>query len=450
MSQDETVTIVGGGLAGCEAAWQLAESGIEVTLHEMRPTRSTDAHKTDRLAELVCSNSFRSDNPHNAIGLLHRELRGCGSLILEKADEHAVPAGDALAVDRERFADAITTAIHEHPRIQICREEVTELPEGRVIIATGPLTSSTLADVICSLTDAKSLAFFDAIAPILDADSVNMNIAFAQSRYDKGEGADYLNCPMDKSQYEQFLKELLAAELVPLHEFEEGIEHFPGCLPIEVMANQGWETLRYGPMKPVGLTDPKTDAQPYAVVQLRKENKAGTAYNMVGFQTKMKYGEQRRILRMIPGLEDVVFHRLGSVHRNTFINSPQLLDQWMRLKTLKRVQFAGQLTGVEGYVESTACGLLVAWALIADLRNIALDGPPNDTALGAMMSHLRVSYTGKFQPQNVNFGLFPPLEKRMPKRERKAAYAERATASFEAWCQPVRESLSIANTVESK
>jgi len=446
MSEQHSVTVVGGGLAGCEVAWQLAQSGVEVTLYEMRPTRTTDAHQTDRLAELVCSNSFRSDNPHNAIGLLHRELRQCGSLILSAADEHAVPAGDALAVDREQFAKAVTGAVENHSKITLCREEITALPAGPVIVATGPLTSPALAELICSLTDAKSLAFFDAIAPILDADSINMDVVFAQSRYDKGEGADYLNCPMDKATYESFLKEVLAAEQVPLHQFEDGIQHFPGCLPIEVMAKQGWETLRYGPMKPVGLTDPNSGEQPHAVVQLRKENRAGTAYNMVGFQTKMKYGEQRRIFRMIPGLEEVIFHRLGSVHRNTFINSPRLLDEWMRLKTMNRVQFAGQITGVEGYVESTACGLMVAWALLADFKNVTLDGPPLDTAMGAMMSHLRESYTGKFQPQNVNFGLFPPLNRRLPKRERKAAYAQRAVESFQPWCNRIRESLDLPDT----
>lgn len=439
----QSVSVVGGGLAGCEAAWQLAKGGVSVILYEMRPERTTEAHQTDRLAELVCSNSFRSDNPHNAVGILHRELRQCCSLILQAADECAVPAGDALAVDRQRFAEFVTGAMNDHPLIEVRRDEVTDLPDGAVILATGPLTSPTLSDVIAALTGKSHLAFFDAIAPIIDADSIDQTIVFPQSRYNKGEGDDYLNCPMDKDMYIRFITELLKAELVPLKDFEQDVKHFPGCLPIEVMARQGIDTLRYGPMKPVGLTDPNTQTQPYAVVQLRKENRAGTAYNLVGFQTKMKYGEQLRVLRMIPGLEQVVFHRMGSVHRNTFIESPALLDPWMRLKTQSRIRFAGQITGVEGYVESTACGLLVAWSLLAERLDRSLDGPPADTALGAMMGHLRASYTGKFQPQNINFGLFPSLEQRTPKKERKRAYSVRASSSIEQWLVGVDAILDI-------
>jgi methylenetetrahydrofolate--tRNA-(uracil-5-)-methyltransferase len=429
------VTVVGGGLAGCEAAWQLAQGGVPVDLFEMRPGRKTEAHLSDRLAELVCSNSFRSDNPNNAIGILHRELRRCASLILKAGDDNRVPAGDALAVDREGFAQQITTVMENNPLIEIHREEVTELPDGDVILATGPLTSPALAEVITTLTGREGLAFYDAIAPIVDSESLNMSVIFAQSRYDKGEGADYLNCPMDKGQYEAFIKALLSAEKVEAKEFEKEIHYFSGCLPIEVMAEQGFDTPRFGPMKPVGLTDPRTGRQAYAVVQLRKENRQGTAYNLVGFQTKMKYPDQRRVLRMIPGLEEVAFFRMGSVHRNSFINSPALLNQWMGVNDNPRVRFAGQITGVEGYVESTACGLLVAWSILAERQGKPLDGPPPETAIGAMMGHLRECYSGNFQPQNVNFGLFPRLATRMRKSERKAAYSARAEEALENWLQ---------------
>ena len=432
------VTVVGGGLAGCEAAWQLAQGGVAVRLYEMRPTRKTEAHQGDRLAELVCSNSFRSDNPHNAIGVLHRELRQCASLILEVGDANRVPAGDALAVDREKFAQQITTVMEDHPLIEIHREEVTEVPDGDVVFATGPLTSPALSKVMTELTGQDGLAFYDAIAPIVDTESLNMDVIFAQSRYDKGDGADYLNCPMNQEQYDSFIKALLASEKVPAKDFEKDVHYFPGCLPIEVMAEQGFQTPRFGCMKPVGLTNPRSSEQPYAVVQLRKENKEGSAYNMVGFQTKMKYGEQDRVLRMIPGLEDVSFFRMGSVHRNTFINSPALLNSWMGVTESPRIRFAGQITGVEGYVESTACGLLVAWSILAERHAGELAGPPPETALGAMMGHLRNCYSGKFQPQNVNFGLFPRLEKKMRKSERKAAYSERAAAAFELWMSETR------------
>jgi methylenetetrahydrofolate--tRNA-(uracil-5-)-methyltransferase len=438
------VTVVGGGLAGCEAAWQLARSGVPVTLFEMRPTRKTEAHQGDRLAELVCSNSFRSDNPHNAIGVLHRELRACNSLILQAGDDNRVPAGDALAVDREGFARQVTAVMGDHPLIDVRREEVTALPDGDVILATGPLTSPALTQVITALTGREGLAFYDAIAPIVDPDSLDMDVIFAQSRYDKG-GADYLNCPMDKGQYEAFIKALLAAEKVAPKEFEKDVHYFPGCLPIEVMAEQGFDTLRYGPMKPVGLTDPRTNERPWAVVQLRKENREGTAYNLVGFQTRMKYLEQRRVLRLIPGMEAVAFFRMGSVHRNTFINSPALLNAWMGVKDEPRVRFAGQITGVEGYVESTGCGLLVAWSIVAQRNGHELAGPPPETALGAMMGHLRSCYSGTFQPQNVNFGLFPRLprlQKKLKKFERKAAHSERAAAAMDGWLEAVLPQLS--------
>ena len=428
------VTVIGGGLAGCEISWQLARAGIPVTLHEMRPTRSTEAHLTDRLAELVCSNSFRSDNPHNAIGLLHEELRALHSLVLAVGDKHRVPAGDALAVDRDAFATEMTTLISNHPAITVRRDEVTQLPEtGDVVIATGPLTSPSLTAELQRWLGQEHLAFYDAIAPIVDADTLDLGVIFAESRWGKGDGADYLNCPMDKPQYEAFVDALLGAEKVAPKDFEKDVHYFPGCLPIEVMAEQGRETLRFGPMKPIGLTDPRTGRRPWAVVQLRKENRAGTAYNLVGFQTRMKYPEQLRVLRTIPGLEQVAFFRFGSVHRNSFIDSPRLLDAALRLRTEPRLRFAGQLTGVEGYVESTACGLFVALALIAERRGLALDGPPPETALGAMMGHLRESYTGRFQPQNVNFGLFPALELRGKKDDRKAAYVARARVAFEEW-----------------
>ena len=441
----EQVTIIGGGLAGCEAAWQLAQAGVPVRLFEMRPVRKTEAHQGDRLAELVCSNSFRSDNPNNAIGVLHRELRRCGSLILEVGDENSVPAGDALAVDREKFAERITELMENHPQITIHREEVTEIPEGDVIIATGPLTSPTLAAVITKLSGHDGMAFYDAIAPIVDTESLNMDVIFAQSRYDKGDGADYLNCPMNQSQYEDFVKALLASEKVPTKDFEKDVHYFPGCLPIEVIAEQGFETLRFGCMKPVGLNDPRSDENPYAVVQLRKENREGTSYNMVGFQTKMKYPEQNRIFRMIPGMEDVSFFRMGSVHRNTFINSPALLNEWMGLRDTPRKRFAGQITGVEGYVESTACGLMVAWSILAERRDAKLESPPTVTALGAMLGHLRNCYSGSFQPQNVNFGLFPRLEKKMRKAERKVAYSARAEKAHEQWLSDISSLLKPLN-----
>ncbi|NTU76469.1 MAG: methylenetetrahydrofolate--tRNA-(uracil(54)-C(5))-methyltransferase (FADH(2)-oxidizing) TrmFO [Alphaproteobacteria bacterium] len=434
--------IIGGGLAGSEAAWQLAERGLPVVLHEMRPTQSTEAHKTDRLAEMVCSNSFRSDDSDtNAVGLLHDEMRRCGSLILRMADAHKVPAGGALAVDRDAFADAVTEALTSHPLIALQREELTRLPEegDRAIVATGPLTSSALADSIRALTGAATFSFFDAIAPIVHTDSIDMSQAWFQSRYDKigpgGTGKDYINCAMDKARYEAFIHALIEAPKTEFKDWEKKTPYFEGCLPIEVMAERGPETLRHGPMKPVGLTSPHTDKRPYAVVQLRQDNALGTLYNLVGFQTKMKHGEQTRVFRTIPGLENAVFARLGGMHRNTFINSPLLLDQQMRLKVRPTLRFAGQVTGVEGYVESAAMGLLAGLFTAAEEKGGTLSPPPRTTAMGALLAHITGDAKAEtFQPMNVNFGLFPPLAA-PPRgsRERKLALSERAKADFESW-----------------
>ena len=426
MSTSEPIHIVGGGLAGSEAAWQAAQSGAKVVLHEMRPVRGTDAHQTDSLAELVCSNSFRSDDKdQNAVGLLHEEMRQCGSLIMRAADEHKLPAGGALAVDRHAFSAAVTQAIESHPNITIDRNEVAGLPpeEWRnVIIASGPLTSPALADAILAKTGEDALAFFDAIAPIVHYDSINMDIVWAQSRYDKagpgGTGADYLNCPMDKDQYFAFVE---ALKVAPLHEFKdwEKVPYFDGCLPIEVMAERGVETLRHGPMKPVGLTNPRNPTvKCYAIVQLRQDNALGTLWNMVGFQTKMRYGIQADIFRMIPGLENAQFARLGGLHRNTFLNSPKVLSPDLKLKADPRIRFAGQVTGVEGYVESAAVGLIAGRLAAAEGRGEVMATPPVTTALGALIGHITgghieaEGYSGarSFQPMNVNFGLFPEVK----------------------------------------
>ena len=442
----ETLHIVGGGLAGSEAAWQAAEAGVPVVLHEMRPLVGTFAHKTGRLAEMVCSNSFRSDDDTaSAVGLLHWEMRQAGGLIMRMADAHRLPAGGALAVDREGFAAAVTAAIEQHPRITISREEVRDLPSaewGRVIIATGPLTSGALAEAIRAETGEEALAFFDAIAPIVHADSIDMQVAWKQSRYDKGgseaERTAYINCPMNRAQYEAFIDALLAAETALPHEGEE-TPYFEGCLPIEVMAARGRETLRHGPMKPVGLTNPhRPDEKPHAVVQLRQDNALGTLFNMVGFQTKMKHGEQVRVFRMIPGLENARFARLGGIHRNTFINSPRLLDRQMRLRSRPHIRFAGQITGVEGYVESAAMGLLAGRLAAAEIRGRALPPPPDVTATGALLAHITGGADARsFQPMNVNFGLFPPLEGarggRRGRKERYRAYTERAKAAWLDW-----------------
>jgi len=436
------VHIVGGGLAGSEAAWQVSKRGVPVVLHEMRPERSTDAHQTDGLAELVCSNSFRSDDAeYNAVGLLHEEMRRCGSLIIAMADRHKVPAGGALAVDRDAFSDAVTQALAEQDLVTIERGEVTGLPPEdwkSVIVATGPLTSPPLAEAIGALTDENSLAFFDAIAPIIYTDSIDFDKAWYQSRYDKpgpgGTGKDYINCPMNRDEYLAFLEELRDGEKTEFKEWEENTPYFEGCLPIEVMASRGEDTLRYGPMKPVGLTNPHKDEKSYAVVQLRQDNALATLYNMVGFQTKLKHGEQTRVFRMIPGLENASFARLGGIHRNTFLNSPKLLDRELRLKVMPRLRFAGQITGVEGYVESAAVGLLTGQMAAHEVKGETFSPPPVTTALGALLDHITGGAESEtFQPMNVNFGLFPPFEHRIKGRERKKAHSDRALGDLEAW-----------------
>ncbi len=420
----QAVHVIGGGLAGSEAAWQLAQAGVPVVLHEMRPERSTDAHKTDGLAELVCSNSFRSDDAeHNAVGLVHAEMRRLGSLIMRCGDAHQVPAGGALAVDRDGFSDAVTQALTAHPLITLERGEVAVPADDwdSVIIATGPLTSPDLAATIGKLTGEESLAFFDAIAPIVHRDSIDMDQAWFQSRYDKagpgGSGADYINCPMTREQYDAFIDALLAGDKTVFHEWEAATPYFNGCLPVEVMAERGRETLRHGPMKPFGLTNPhQPEVKAYAVVQLRQDNKLGTLYNMVGFQTKLKHGEQVRVFRTIPGLQNAEFARLGGLHRNTFLNSPKLLDETLRLKANSRWRFAGQITGCEGYVESAAVGLMVGRFAAAERRGEHLAPPPPTTAHGALIAHITGGHIetidngpSSFQPMNINFGLLPPL-----------------------------------------
>ncbi len=454
MTQTSPIHVIGGGLAGSEAAWQIARAGVPVVLHEMRPERKTDAHQTDGLAELVCSNSFRSDDAEtNAVGLLHAEMRRCGSIILACGDAHQVPAGGALAVDRDGFSAAVTQALEAEPLITIERGEVAGLPpEGwdSVIVATGPLTSPALADAIKGLTGEAELAFFDAIAPIVYKESIDFNVAWFQSRYDKagpgGDGADYINCPMTKDQYEAFIDALIDGEKTSFKDWEENTPYFEGCLPIEVMAERGRETLRHGPMKPVGLTDPHNpDVKPHAIVQLRQDNALGTLYNMVGFQTKLRHGEQTRIFRMIPGLQEAGFARLGGLHRNTFLNSPKLLDGSMRMKAMPRLRFAGQITGVEGYVESAAMGLLTGRFAAAERLGETPKAPPATTALGALLAHITGGADAKtFQPMNVNFGLFPEIEtpktqdgKRLRGKEkgvaRKKALTARALSDLDAW-----------------
>jgi len=454
------IHVIGGGLAGCEAAWQIARAGVPVVIHEMRPERPTEAHRTAGLAELVCSNSFRSDDAEtNAVGVIHREMRALGSLIMRSADAHQVPAGGALAVDRDGFSAAVEAAIAAEPSIRVERGEVAGLPPkdwDSVVVATGPLTSPGLAEAIRALTGEHSLAFFDAIAPIVHRDSIDMEVAWPQSRYDKagpgGSGADYLNCPMSRDQYEAFVDALLAADKTEFREFE-GTPYFDGCLPIEVMAERGRETLRHGPMKPFGLTNahhPKV--KPYAVVQLRQDNALGTLFNIVGFQTKLKYGEQARVFRLIPGLERAEFARLGGLHRNTFLNSPRLLDATLRLKAAPRLRFAGQITGCEGYVESAAVGLIAGRLAAAERLGRPLAPPPPTTAIGALLYHITGGHIEaidagprSFQPMNVNFGLFPPIAEgrvdesgkrlRGPERgvARKRALSARAAADLAAW-----------------
>lgn len=473
------VHIIGGGLAGSEAAWQVASLGVPVVLHEMRPVASTAAHKTDSLAELVCSNSFRSDDAEaNAVGLLHQEMRKLNSLIMAQADAHQVPAGGALAVDRDGFSQAVTNALNAHPLITIVREELDGLPPAewdQVIIATGPLTAVPLAEAILGLTGEGALAFFDAIAPIVHSHSIDRSIVWAQSRYDKvgpgGTGADYLNCPMTQDQYNAFIDALLAGEKTDFREFEKNTPYFNACLPIEVMAERGRETLRYGPMKPVGLTNPNNpDVKPYAIVQLRQDNASGTLFNIVGFQTKLKYADQARVLRMIPGLEQAEFARLGGLHRNTFLNSPKLLDAELRLKAMPRLRFAGQMTGCEGYVESASVGLMAGRLAAWERLGVQNAMPPKTSAIGALLDYITGGHVSvdsvedsmdgeggdtptesvrssspSFQPMNVNFGLFPPLEGAVKSPDgkrlrgsakalaRKHAMTDRARLDFDQW-----------------
>jgi len=443
-SKSKPVHVIGGGLAGSEAAWQLAQRNVPVVIHEMRPTKSTQAHETDKLAELVCSNSLRSDDSdYNAVGLLHEEMRRCNSLILTTADKHKVPAGGALAVDRESFSEDITAAIAAHPLITVSHEEITQLPDdpnewGHVIVATGPLTSEPLAHSIRAVTGEESLHFFDAIAPIVERDSIDMSKAWMQSRYDKGDGTDYINCALDKDQYSAFIQALLESEKTEFKEWEKNTSYFEGCLPIEVMASRGIETLRYGPMKPVGLTNPHIDKKSYAVIQLRQDNALATLWNIVGFQTKMKYGAQERVFRMIPGLENAVFARLGGIHRNTFINSPRLLDDTLRLKARPFIRFAGQVMGVEGYVESASMGLLAGLFTAAEITGQTLPPPPRTTSLGALLAHVTGDAKAEtFQPMNVNFSLFPPITTVKGGRDRKLAYTKRGKEDLTAWCDLV-------------
>jgi len=456
------IHIIGGGLAGSEAAWQIARAGVPAVLHEMRPLRTTDAHKTDGLAELVCSNSFRSDDwETNAVGLLHEEMRRAGSLILAAGDRHKLPAGGALAVDREGFSAEVTERLQAQPLIRIERGEIAGLPPDgwdSVIVATGPLTSAALGEAIHALTGEGALAFFDAIAPVVHHDSIDLAIAWKQSRYDKagpaGTGADYLNCPLSKDEYDAFIDALLAGETTSFKDWESSTPYFDGCLPVEVMAERGRDTLRFGPMKPVGLTDSRSGRRPYAVVQLRQDNALGTLWNMVGFQTKLKHAEQVRVLRMIPGLQNAEFARLGGLHRNTFLNSPKLLDGALRLKCAPRLRFAGQITGVEGYVESAAIGLLAGRLAAAERIGRTLSPPPPTTALGALLAHITGGHLvdgnggaiSSFQPMNINYGLLPPLEaapatdasgRRLKGRERgaekKRLMSRRALSDLDAW-----------------
>ncbi|MEM6491023.1 MAG: methylenetetrahydrofolate--tRNA-(uracil(54)-C(5))-methyltransferase (FADH(2)-oxidizing) TrmFO [Pseudomonadota bacterium] len=442
---DDPIHIVGGGLAGSEAAWQAAEAGARVLLHEMRPVAKTDAHQTDGFAELVCSNSFRNDDPTSAIGLLHAEMRRCGSLILAMGDAHQLPAGAALAVDRDGFSAAVGEKLAAHPNITIRREIVAGLPPAdwdSVIIATGPLTHPDLAAAIQGLTGEDALAFFDAIAPIVHVDSVDMSVAWKQSRWDKGgpagDGKDYLNCPLNRDDYEAFIDAVLAADVTAFKDWEKDTPYFDGCLPIEVMAARGRETLRHGPMKPMGLDDPRTGRWPYAVVQLRQDNALGTLFNIVGFQTKLKYGAQKDVFRRIPGLEGAEFARLGGIHRNTFINSPKLLDPTLRLTAEPRLRFAGQITGCEGYVESASIGLLAGRFAAAERLGRAPSLPPDTTALGALLGHITGGGDAKtFQPMNINHGLVPPIAVGGKRKDRKLAkkrmIMERALTDLSGW-----------------
>ena len=470
MTKLDPIHIIGGGMAGSEAAWQAAQMGVPVILHEMRGVRETDAHQTTDLAELVCSNSFRSDDhTSNAVGVLHEEMRRCDGLLISKAADHQVPAGSALAVDRHGFSAAVTATLEAHPLITILREEIDGLPPAdwdSCIIATGPLTSPALANAIRAETGEEDLAFFDAIAPIVNLDSINMDVAWRQSRYDKpgpgGDTAAYINCPMDEDQYNAFIDALIDGEKTEFKEWEKDTPYFEGCLPIEVMAERGRETLRFGPMKPIGLTNPNNPTvKCHAIVQLRQDNALGSLWNMVGFQTKLKYGAQSEIFRMIPGLENATFARLGGIHRNTFINSPKLLDNQLRLKSMPRLRFAGQVTGVEGYVESMAMGLLAGRFAAAERLGITLTPPPPTTALGALIAHITGGHlaAGKtFQPMNINFGLFPApepgtvaktdeegrrLRGKAKGRAKKQAQAVRALEEITGWAGAQRELVQV-------
>ena len=439
------VHVIGGGLAGSECAWQLAERGVGVVLHEMRPVKGTPAHKTGDLAELVCSNSLRSDDPFHAAGLLKREMEAFGSLIIGSARKAAVPAGSALALDRDRFASLVTEAIGRHPRIELRRGEVTEIPEGEVVIATGPLTSEAMSAGLQRLLGSEYLYFYDAIAPIVEAESLDLSKLFWQSRYGKGEGEDYLNAPMDREQYLAFHQAVAEAEVVAPHEFEKAV-FFEGCLPIEELARRGVDTLRYGPMKPVGITAPD-GRRPYAVVQLRQENLAKSHFNLVGFQSRMKWGEQERVLRLIPGLENARFVRFGQIHRNTFINAPVHLDKHYRVKACPQVRLAGQITGVEGYLESAATGLAIGLYIALERQGGAPEPFPATTALGALARHLTESDPKHFQPANINYGLFEELPERVRKGDRRAAYVERAQGELGAWA--ARHGVAAAVAVEA-
>lgn len=432
------ITILGAGLAGCEAAWQAAKEDCQVKLYEMKPQKFSPAHQSDGLAELVCSNSLRGAGMNNAVGCLKEELRRSGSLFIEAADATAVPAGGALAVDRDEFSSYISSKIAAEPNIELIREEATKLPtEGATILASGPLTSEPLSAELANLTGAEHLYFYDAIAPIVEVDSINFDIAWRASRYDKG-GDDYINCPFTKEQYYTFVQELVDADKVSGREFEKLI-HFEGCMPIEEMASRGAQTLSFGPMKPVGLPDPKSGKIPYAVLQLRQDNRHASLFNLVGFQTRLTYPEQKRIFRTIPGLEQVSFARLGSMHRNTFINAPACLNKSLQFKAAQHIYAAGQLSGVEGYVESAACGFLAGIFAAYQLRGETISAPPRETALGALLSHLSAAEESNFQPMNINYGLFPPLEltRKMKRADRRLAMAERALAALPQWWEPI-------------
>ena len=448
---EKVIHVIGAGLAGSEAAWQIAVRGIRVVIHEMRPKNYSPAHKTDNFAELVCSNSFRSDDAeHNAVGLMHEEMRRAGSLIMACADKTKVPAGGALAVDRDVFSAEVSTKIKSHPLIDVVYEELTALPDenyGDVIIATGPLTSDTLAQDILKTVDNQSLSFFDAIAPVIYKESIDFSKAWYQSRYDKGDKLDYINCPLSKEEYYHFINELKNGEKVEFHDWER-VSYFEGCLPIEVMAERGDETLTFGPMKPIGLTNPHSSEKPYAVVQLRQDNKEDTLRNMVGFQTKLKYGEQQRIFRMIPGLENAEFARLGGIHKNTFIKSPILLDKYLRLKKRPNIRFAGQITGCEGYIESAAVGFMAGYFAACQALGQEPKLPPRNTAFGAMLNHL-IDDTNieDFQPMNINFGIFPTIQgettangkfRKIKGMDRKKAYSERAMAEIAPWIEEIK------------